>query len=334
MIEAHTLDSWTRLADRDRIAYGWAMFIGGLGAPAFLFLAGTAVALGAGARLRNNGVTRDVVRRWCTRGSQIFGLAFLFRLQSWLISGGEITRSLLKVDILNIMGPTMVVAALLWGWGRTSRGRVWLWTSAAVVVVALSPPIREAASLARLPDFLEMYLRPFPGRTSFAFFPWSAFLFSGAAVGLFIDAAQTPAQERKLNLTLGALGALVWTGAACASFLPSIYGPGGSWSSSPAFFLLRLGLLLVALPLAFVASHRLGGSWLRDLGIASLFVYWIHVEIVYGVLTAPLHRRFTLEQSVVAFLLFSVLMGGAVKLQERVIRQWRANWLQPTTARS
>ena len=44
MIEAHTLDAWTRLDARQNGAYGWAMIVGGFGAPGFLFLAGIAIA--------------------------------------------------------------------------------------------------------------------------------------------------------------------------------------------------------------------------------------------------------------------------------------------------
>ena len=40
MIEAHTLDAWTRPADRATAAYQWAIIVGGMGAPLFLLLAG------------------------------------------------------------------------------------------------------------------------------------------------------------------------------------------------------------------------------------------------------------------------------------------------------
>ena len=52
MIEAHTLDAWTRLDARHNSTYGWAMIVAGFAAPAFLFLAGIALALAAGSRLR------------------------------------------------------------------------------------------------------------------------------------------------------------------------------------------------------------------------------------------------------------------------------------------
>ena len=48
------------------------------------------------------------------RGLQVFGLAFLFRLQSQLLGWGALIN-FLKVDILNIMGVAMIVAAILWG---------------------------------------------------------------------------------------------------------------------------------------------------------------------------------------------------------------------------
>ena len=83
MIEAHTLDSWTRLSERQNALYGWAMVVGGFAAPAFLFLAGLSMALAAGSRLRRGSTAEEVTAVAARRSLQIFGLAFLFRLQSW-----------------------------------------------------------------------------------------------------------------------------------------------------------------------------------------------------------------------------------------------------------
>ena len=49
-----------------------------------------------------------------------------------------------------------------------------------------TPLVREAGILAGLPDAIESYIRPLPGRTNFALFPWSAFLL--ARLGETIDA--------------------------------------------------------------------------------------------------------------------------------------------------
>ena len=319
MVEAHTLDSWTLVSDRTRPAYGWAMVLGGFGAPVFLFLAGIALALGAGSRLRKGHTAAEAAAMMRKRGWQIFGLAFLFRLQSWLISGGAPSLTLLKVDILNIMGVSMLAAAVLWGAGRGRWSRGWILAGAAVAVAMLTPIVRTTGLLSPLPDPIEAYLRPFPGRTTFTLFPWGGFLLAGGAVGIWLDAALTDSQERLTNLGLAAVGIAVAAGGYAASFLPPIYEETNFWTSSPTFFFFRLGILIVTLPLAY-AWNLLPGRWspLRELGLSSLFVYWIHVEMVYGVLSTPLHRRLPFEQAVMAFVIFSVFLYGLVRLKERV----------------
>src|SRR5688500_15228843 len=113
MIEAHVIDSWTHASDRARPLFGYAMTLGGLGAPLLLFLAGLAVVLSAESKFRKSG---DFAGSWWAaqkRGWQVLGLAFLFRLQSYILSGGYSLLSLLKVDILNVMGPAMALTALV-----------------------------------------------------------------------------------------------------------------------------------------------------------------------------------------------------------------------------
>lgn len=52
MVLAHVVDAWTREADRNRDTYYWATFVGGLAAPAFLFLAGLGTALSGASKRR------------------------------------------------------------------------------------------------------------------------------------------------------------------------------------------------------------------------------------------------------------------------------------------
>ena len=47
---------------------------------------------------------------------------------------------------------------------------------------------------------------------------------------------------------------------------------------------------------------------LETFGAGSLFVYWVHVELVYGLTARVLRRQLTLEQGVVAWLLMSFAM--------------------------
>ena len=318
MIEAHTLDSWTRVAERTRPEFRWAAVLGGFGAPIFLFLAGVALTLAAGSRMKRGMPASDAAALARKRGWQVFGLAFLFRLQSMLLGGGSF-ESLLKVDILNVMGIAMVAAAVLWGLGRSTAWKAMLLGGGAAVVAMATPIVRATPLFDPLPDAVEWYLRAPGGRAMFTLFPWAGFLLAGSAIGLWLDAAATDRTERSANRWLAVTGPALAIAAYGASFLPSIYERSDFWTSSPTFFFVRLGVLMATLPLAY-AARRLwpGRSPIEELGMASLFVYWVHVELVYGLLTLPLHRSLGFEQSVLGFALFSVLIYWLVRLKGRL----------------
>jgi uncharacterized membrane protein len=319
MIEAHTLDSWTREADRVRGDYKWAIVVGGFGAPIFLFLAGVALALAAASR-RDKGMTEaEVSARARRRGWEIFGLAFLFRLQSAVLGGGGI-RSFLKVDILNVMGLSMLGGAVLWGLARRPVWRAIVLVTAAAAVAMLTPIVRDTTMFDWLPDPIEAYIKPIPAYTGFTVLPWAGFVLAGAAVGLWLAAARRPSDERRVVLWLGLLGPALAVSGYGLSLMPPLYTHTSFWTSSPAFFLLRVGVLVSGIPIAYAWTGLVRGrSPIQEFGIASLFVYWIHVEMVYGFLTWPIHRRLTFEQAVVAFVAFAVVLYGLVKVKDRVL---------------
>jgi uncharacterized membrane protein len=295
----------------------------------FLFLAGVALPMMASARMRKGASAGEALRTVRRRGWEIFGLAFLFRLQSFVLSGGAPLLTLLKVDILNIMGPAMVGAGALLGLARRAWPKALLLAVAAVALTMLTPIVRATPWLAWLPDPVEWYLRPFPGQTTFTIFPWAGFLFAGAALGVVLDRLPADAgsyEEKRFVLALALVGPLIALAGYGASYLPPIYEQTNFWTSSPTFFFVRLGILVSLLPLAY-AWERLTASRpaspLQYFGRASLFVYWIHVEMVYGVMSAALHQRLTFEEAVVAFVIFSAFLFGVAKGKDSLVAWWK-----------
>ncbi len=326
MIQAHVLDSWTRLDARQSWQFRWAMLSAGFGAPLFLFLAGTALVLSAGSKVRRGRDAGGAGAAVMRRGLWIYGLAFLFRLQAWVLGWGP-ARTLLKVDILNVMGPSIVAAGAIWRAFRTPRARALAFAAVTLAIAFATPVVRGTPLLDGLPDPVEGYLRPIPGLSNFCFFPWAAFLFAGALVGVVVDQAGSREAETRLNVRLAVAGAAVAGVAYAGSFLPSVVGPSEFWGGSPAFLLLRVGLITAAIGAAYAWDSRpTAGSWspLQQLGRTSLFIYWIHVEMVYGLVSVSLHKSLTHAQAWLALGLFAVFMLVCSLAKDRVV-EWRGN---------
>jgi uncharacterized membrane protein len=338
MIQAHVLDSWTRTDARATWQFQWATIVAGFGAPLFLFLAGTSVALAAGSRLRRTGAHKEAARGVMKRGVWLFLLALVFRVQAWILGQGRL-RTLLKVDILNIMGPSIVAVAAMWGACRSARARVAAFAGTALALSLLTPIVRTTPLLDALPDPLEGYIRPLTGASiflsNFCIFPWSGFVFAGAAVGVLIDCARAPEAERRLNAQLFAAGAALAGGAYAASYLPSPYTRSDFWGGSPAFFLIRTGLLIASVPIAYAwetVTSAVPWSPLARLGRNSLFIYWIHVEMVYGLISRPVHRALTHEQAWAAYALFVVFIFLCSLAKDRVTDWWKGRAIPPARA--
>lgn len=313
MVGAHVTDAWTRDADRYDDRFFLTVFVNGLAAPLFMLLAGAALAMAAERRARQVG-DGEAAASVLTRGWQVFGLAFLFRVQSQLLGWGPLVN-LLKVDILNVMGVAMVLAAAIW---RASPGRITRvigYAAATAAFAFLAPVVREAPWLAWLPDPMEWYLRPVPNRTTFTLFPWAGFLMAGALVGELLDAASSPVQERRLHAALAVAATFGIVAGYAASFLPALYASAQFWTSSPTFFFVRLGIVLATVPAAWLV--RLSWEPLVTLGRSSLFVYWIHVEMVYGAAALPLRRYLPWEAAVVAAVTLCMLLYRLVHLKNR-----------------
>jgi uncharacterized membrane protein len=348
MIAAHSFDAWTLPAERARPWFGRIVMVAGMAAPLFLFLAGVAVSLAAASHVRRGRSLREASRAVQRRGWQIFAYAFLFRFQSFALGGFAVPASLLKVDILNIMGPAIAMTAALWGLAGTRVGKA-LWLSlTTIAVVVSSPMIRASTWIDPLPDPIEWYLRPPVGRGTFTLLPWAAFVLAGGVLGAAIDGAANRWRPLRLHTAVAFTGGALLALGAWAAFQPALFPTAGFWSTSPAFFAARVGLMVLLVAISWLWTAR---PWRRDatptpletLGAGSFFVYWVHVELIYGVAGSPLRRQLTLEQGVLAWLGVSLAMyalllswNGSVQLRlslrDQVIKHWRSMTWAPRPA--
>jgi uncharacterized membrane protein len=121
----------------------------------------------------------------------------------------------------------------------------------------------------------------------FPIFPWTGFAFAGLAVGFILQSAWAREQEPRAFFSLGLAGSVLIEFARWLEAQPrQLYAVNDYWHTSPSFFLIRVGMLLVILTASFGWCRWGAGQWGFSpfilLGQASLLVYWVHIEFVYG----------------------------------------------------
>jgi uncharacterized membrane protein len=304
MFQAHCYNSWLRPSDRNAGLdgfYGWSQLIATLPAPLFILLAGLSIAM-VTRTSREKGVPRNAIARTTIlRGAEILGLGLLFRGQEYLLGYPKAPwTDLLRVDVLNILGVSMMlVGVLCWltasATPQKSNARAIAWGFALAAAIAISTPwIWTTHRLRWLPWPLESYIngvhiyaRPQPWL--FPIFPWVAFAFVGVSLGfvLFSDFARK--NQAAVFGVLGVVGVIasllsVLLDAAPVRLYPAaIYD---YWHTSPNFFLMRCGILLALVSIAYAWCRwgwaQKGFSPIIQLGNTSLLVYWVHIEFVYG----------------------------------------------------
>jgi uncharacterized membrane protein len=317
MFQTHCYDAWLGGDARNTSFLKGSQLLGTLPAPLFLFLAGISFALVTDKLIRKGLTTAEITRTMARRGAEILAFGLLFRLQEFLIAWGWAPWSdLLRVDVLNIIGLSMILMALTCGiallvWGRApspvqaeqssaaaighSRSGFAIVTAAiaaASLIALLTPPLYTTWRPTWLPWPLESYINGChnlgaPQHWLFPLFPWAAFAFAGLAAGFLLFSDRFRNQTGKTLALFAAVGAAAILAARQLDHSSlRLYSTYDYWHTSPNFLMTRVGILLVIAFLTYAWCRwglaTRGFSPIIQLGQTSLLVYWVHIEFVYG----------------------------------------------------
>lgn len=314
MIVWHVVDAWTIREARDPTAFGVIAFFAGWAAPLFLFLAGVAIPLAGTARMSRGLDRRAAAWTLQKRGWQVFILAHLFRFQSFLLNPNGSWNAILKPDILNILGLGIVAAACVWGRARSSRAIAAAFAASALLVLALTPLAPGWWWPTLLHPRLEAYIRPVGNLGVFTLFPALALVFAGGLVGELIARAQRDARALLWRLAFAG-GVMVPLGILLQ--VPDPTAASSPWIATGAVLGMRIGVMTLALACCgIVFGHRPMSSSnpLLVFGRTSLFVYWVHVELAYGIFSFPLRYALPLSWSLVGYVAMLALMYVSARL--------------------
>ena len=293
MFQVHAYDSWLSQSARETKFFKWSQLSGTLPAPMFLFLAGVSFALVTD-KLRRKGVpANEIARKTILRGAEILALGYGFRLQEYLLGlPWAPWTDLLRVDILNTIGFSMILMGVVCWSARTRAANLVLALAATAAIALATPPLYTTWRPRWLPWYLESYINGVhtfktPQPWLFPVFPWAAFAFAGLALGFFSFGDWAMKNQGKAVAFLGAMGIALYYFSMWLDARPvqlcAVYD---YWHTSPNFFLARVGMLLVLFPLSYAwcrwVVSRIPFSPMVQMGQTSLLVYWVHIEFVYG----------------------------------------------------
>ncbi|MBI3281714.1 MAG: DUF1624 domain-containing protein [Acidobacteria bacterium] len=335
MLQGHVFHSFARPELRDSGLYVISQFVGGIAPAIFLFLTGLTFSFMMHGLERRNEPPRARILRALRRSGYLWALAFLFRLQLWLFAYPQSPwTDLLRVDILNSMGLALTTLAPLAFLGTAQRVHAGVIYGA--LVAALSPLV-TLYEPAGLPQIVRSYF--VPDYNYFSFFPWAAFVGFGLSAGAILRLAGHEQMHRLMQWAAIIGFGLILSGQYFSNTPYSLYPASEFWLNSPGLIFIKLGVILVLVPLAFLWTHHGAGqgwSWVRLLGTTSLLVYWVHIELVYGRWFGFWKENLTLAQCVWTALVLTVLMIALAGAKTRWRPRLESLWLlrrQPAAAR-
>ena len=348
MFQTHGYDAWLSESARHTSLFSLSQLAGTLPAPLFLFASGISLALVIGRALQKGIAPAEASRKAMLRGAEILGFGMLFRVQEFVLGQPYAPwTDLLLVDILNIIGIAIILMGLMcWivapritgpreitdakvGSDGMTRSRYAVSAIGAAAFIALvTPPLWTTHQPHWMPWYLESYINGVhnlgaPQPWLFPAFPWVAFAFAGLAFGFLIFSPWAREHESSAFVVTGLAGILlVFLGRWLDAMPRRVYAVYDFWHTSPNFFLIRTGVLLGIVFLAFAwcrwGAALKGFAPVIELGRTSLFVYWLHIEFVYGRFSILAKHSQSIPMATAGILVIFAAMVAVAAIRNRV----------------
>ncbi len=313
MLQGHVFHSFIRNDLRESGPYVISQFIGGIAPAIFLFLTGVTLAFLLDGLDRKAVPRRERVIATLKRAGYLGLLAFVFRIQLWLFAYPQSAwADVFKVDILNCMA--LAILSMVWLALLTTPERVHAGFLIGGAIAATSPIVSDFST--SLPHWLSMYLAP--SGDYFAYFPWASFIAFGVGAGSILRLVSEEHMHRVMQWCAIIGFGLITAGQYFSNLPYSLYRETDFWLNSPGLIVIKLGVILVLLAFTFLWTHHGSGqgwSFVRQIGVTSLLVYWVHIELVYGRWFGALKENLDIAQCALASVVLIILMIGLSRIR-------------------
>ena len=300
MVEGHVVRELLTPDLKASQFFGFHEVFHGVTAPGFLFGAGFTLAVATQRRwIQSVSLGSHFFRRvWRSIALILIGyslhLPYLSLQKTITVATVEEWTNLLSFDVLQCIGLGLLFIRLLLIIIKQER---WFIISLIVFLLAIvyyTPFLWSHQTQYSLPIFLSAAIQGSTG-SPFPIFPYVGFIFAGTFIAwLFLRYSQKN-KEKQFVTWLMFIGICLIGCSIILDLLPyQTYTEYRYWYTSPNFFWLRLGILLVMLSSLWFFEELLsikyeaGGwfpKWLTVIGIESLFMYIAHLLLLYGWVT-------------------------------------------------
>jgi hypothetical protein len=295
MIQGHVFDALLSPQVKSASWYYVHDFFHGFIAPMFLFASGVAFGVATIRSWDQHIVWSERVRRRVWKFLALIAIGYALHLpyfSLWKTINAATfveTKAMVQVDALQCIGVTLLMLQGSIFLLRKKELLIRLVALCSALVVLFSPVVWSLRLADKIPIWMAAYLNAENG-SWFPLFPWSAYILCGVLLGYGFLKAGSYRDQVAVVLKYTAAGAGAAVLALLALRLPFHFYPSHDyWKSDPSIILVRLSVVsLIAAGIFLLERYIQGPSRIPSImGRESLFVYIVHLLIVYGSVMGP-----------------------------------------------
>ena len=326
MIQGHAFHAWVAPAHKGDNSYLLTRVFATLPLPAFLVLAGAAVAYRARSATTKGESCAALRRSLVHRGLQVVIAGYLVNAAYALLDGIDSLETLLRADVLQVIGLSIATLGLCAGGAVSVVQPKRLMFGAllvAVVLTLLCAPLSQWAqtssgSLPLAPRALLAAFLDVPALTRMPYVPLFAWAAIGHAAGYFLARADPTVRNRQL----GWLAAIALATAALGHWATAWALDGEPLSRSHVAVVWNVieyagrGLCVLSIgPLLVARMPQSVQRIVSQMGRASLWAYVFHIPFCYGRLGQHLYAKHSVLTALPYVLLLIAASYAVVRLR-------------------
>ncbi|MES2766017.1 MAG: heparan-alpha-glucosaminide N-acetyltransferase domain-containing protein [Bacteroidota bacterium] len=289
MIETHVVNAMMQEVFKDGFIFKAFNLLSGFASVGFIFCAGAGFWLAIERKGEDYRAFKTPLWQYLRRLAFIFAMAYLihlpvFSLEKTLQLEPDMMRRFLECNVLQLIVTASLLVLFFFFIIPRLNVLKYVYLILALLIFCLTPFIWSLDPFKTFPFAVALFFTK-QGMSAFPLFPWSGYLFAGAAFTAFFLKAEDRTQFAKRAAIISFAGIFVCL--YVIRLLPwSLPGYNDWWFSSPGHALFRTSGTIFFFSILYIFQEKIAsfkaGQFLQSAGQESLFIYIFHLMLVYG----------------------------------------------------